>query len=71
MTKISVTLVFRIFQIEYPNGTLKIMDVSKSDEGLYVCAVSNTAGTVQAETYLKVLGNGQNKQMVVKAFFFY
>lgn len=42
--------------IEYPNGTLKVIDASKSDEGIYECELSNGAGSAAAQIFLRVLG---------------
>lgn len=41
----------------FPNGTLVIGAVSKSDEGLYKCSASNNVGTpLEATMVLRVIG---------------
>lgn len=47
-------------QVEFANGTLKLENTQKPDQGKYTCVVSNSAGTAEADVYLSVLGKFVN-----------
>ena len=40
-------------------GSLRIVDVKPSDQGLYVCAAANSEGTVAAQVYLRIEGGSK------------
>ena len=40
-----------------PDGTLRIMDVQKSNAGLYTCEAKNKHATDTVSYFLRVLGN--------------
>ena len=40
-------------------GILEIKQITKGDEGSYICRAINVAGSVEASTYLKVQGTGR------------